>query len=81
MHVAFGEVLTGDFDTPEALAAEIDRQIHDNYRLFPMNHLAAKEGGAEESVKKQLEEKLAALPEGAHQYLLDSYANPVKNQA
>ncbi|WP_047042285.1 1-acyl-sn-glycerol-3-phosphate acyltransferase [Vibrio mexicanus] len=81
VHVAFGEVITGDFDTPEALAAEIDRQIHDNYRLFPMNHLAAKEEGAEESVKKQLEEKLAALPEGAHQYLLDSYANPVKNQA
>lgn len=81
VHVAFGDVITGDFDTPEALAAEIDRQIHDSYRLFPMNHLAAKEEGAEESVKKQLEEKLAALPEGAHQYLLDSYANPVKNQA
>ncbi len=79
--VVFGDVIDGNFETPEALASEIDRQIHINYTLFPMNKLAA--SIADESVtdvtRGDLQEKLDALPEGAHSYLLSSYANPVKN--
>lgn len=91
VHVAFGEVIVDNFETPERLAAEIDRQIHQNYRLYPINELAeqmlsnpnVETGGLTEEMKKaqqQLKEKIAALPEGAEKYLLSSYANPVKNQ-
>ena len=81
VHVGFGQVIDQDFDTPEALAQEIDRQIHDNYKLFPVNLLAAEK--EDESItaalKQDFEDKLSGLPQGARQYLIDSYANPVKN--
>ncbi len=82
VHVAFGEVITESFETPDELAQEIDRQIHMNYRLFPINLAAA---GVEHeditpAVKDKLESKLAKLPLNAHNFLLDSYANPVRNR-
>ncbi len=63
------------------LAEEIDRQIHDNYKLFPVNLLAAEreDESITAAVKQEFEEKLSTLPQGARQYLIDSYANPVKN--
>lgn len=41
VHVSFGDVLQGEFDTTEAVAAEIDRQVLNNYVCFPSNYLAA----------------------------------------
>ncbi|CAM3746184.1 Acyltransferase [Vibrio aerogenes CECT 7868] len=82
IHVAFGDVIEQEFESPEALANEIDRQIHRNYKLFPVNLLAAgKEESAEitDDTRQTLRQKLSMLPEGAHEYLLSSYANPVKN--
>lgn len=81
VHIGFGTPVEQEIETPEELATEIDRQIHDNYKLFPINLLAAEQDTDEvtSAVKQTLSEKLAALPEGAHQYLIDSYANPVKN--
>ncbi|MGY0615007.1 1-acyl-sn-glycerol-3-phosphate acyltransferase [Vibrio sp. FJH11] len=82
IHVAFGDVIDEEFETPELLAREIDRQIHNNYRLYPINRLAAgrDEASISEKVKRQLAEKLEQLPEGARPYLIASYANPVNNQ-
>lgn len=40
VHVAFGEVLDGDFEDTDAVVAEIDRQIMDNYVLHATNCLA-----------------------------------------
>lgn len=40
VHVAFGEVLEGDFENNDAVVAEIDRQILDNYALHATNCLA-----------------------------------------
>ncbi|EOH0512697.1 1-acyl-sn-glycerol-3-phosphate acyltransferase [Vibrio fluvialis] len=82
VHVAFGSVIDQTFETPEALADEIDRQIHENYQLYPINLLAAGEESEDitPAVRAKLNEKLAQLPEGAHAYLLDSYANPVRNR-
>lgn len=80
VHVAFGDVIEDAFETPEALAEEIDRQIHLHYKLFPINKLAAGDEAVESTVKQTLQAKLAQLPEGAHPYLVASYANPVKNQ-
>ncbi|MFY3327381.1 1-acyl-sn-glycerol-3-phosphate acyltransferase [Vibrio fluvialis] len=82
VHVAFGSVIDQTFETPEALADEIDRQIHENYQLYPINLLAAGEESEDitPAVRAKLNDKLAQLPEGAHTYLLDSYANPVRNR-
>ncbi|WP_278183282.1 1-acyl-sn-glycerol-3-phosphate acyltransferase [Vibrio misgurnus] len=81
VHVAFGEVIGEDFETPEALAQEIDRQIHHNYVLYPINRLAAGQDDSEitAEVRERLNAKLAELPEPAQRYLLDAYANPVRN--
>ncbi|MCV6625972.1 MAG: 1-acyl-sn-glycerol-3-phosphate acyltransferase [Cellvibrionaceae bacterium] len=40
VHVAFGEVLRGDFENTDDVAAEIDRQIRFEYRLHPSNCFA-----------------------------------------
>ncbi|MCK6263752.1 1-acyl-sn-glycerol-3-phosphate acyltransferase [Vibrio sp. ZSDE26] len=81
VHVAFGDVIDNEYDAPEELAAELDRQIHENYKLFPINQLAADmEQDVEPQTRERLQEKLEQLPLDAHKYLLDSYANPVHNQ-
>ena len=38
--VSFGDRLDGSYETPEAVAEEIDRQILSNLVLYPMNFLA-----------------------------------------
>lgn len=40
VHIAFGDVLQGDYDSAEDVAAEIDRQVWGRYVLHPSNHLA-----------------------------------------
>ncbi|KHA62398.1 acyltransferase [Vibrio variabilis] len=80
VHVAFGDVIDQTYDTPEALAEEIDRQIHLHYKLFPINQLAAGNEDVDQSVKQSLKDKLVQLPEAAQPYLIASYANPVNNQ-
>lgn len=40
VHVAFGDVLRGEFENTDDVAAEVDRQIRLNYRLFPSNCFA-----------------------------------------
>ncbi len=44
IHISFGDVITNAPETPEELALEIDRQITQNYHLFPANYIAAKNG-------------------------------------
>ncbi|GAD31438.1 1-acyl-sn-glycerol-3-phosphate acyltransferase [Photobacterium leiognathi] len=41
IHISFGDVITNAPETPEELALEIDRQITQNYHLFPANYIAA----------------------------------------
>ncbi|KOO10918.1 acyltransferase, partial [Vibrio xuii] len=74
VHVAFGDVIDQDFDSPDALAEAIDRQIHLNYKLFPINKLAAGDEQVDDEVKAQLKTKLEQLPEAAQPYLIASYA-------
>ncbi|CAM3813195.1 1-acyl-sn-glycerol-3-phosphate acyltransferase [Vibrio aquimaris] len=81
VHVAFGDVIEGEFESPEALAEEIDRQIHGNYKLYPINELAAGNDDVAQNVKDKLSTKLSQLPEGAKAHLLASYANPLKNKS
>ena len=68
-------------DSPEELALEIDKQIHSLYKPYPVNLYAAgvEDPSVTEKVKQDFDNKLAELPKEARQYLLDMYANPVKN--
>ena len=81
VHVAFGDPIEGDFETPEALAEEIDRQIISNYYLHPSNLLAA---GQDEDISSEqregLEARYAQTVDGADSILRSMYANPVFNQ-
>ena len=40
VHVAFGTPLAGQFETPEQVAAAVDRQVIGNYVLHPTNFIA-----------------------------------------
>lgn len=83
VHVAFGQPLTAIPDDADTLAAQIDKQIWQQYRLFPVNYLAA--GLATQVVDEQSrqhwQEKLAALPAEAQPFLTRMYAAPVEKQA
>lgn len=82
VHVNFGDVITQTYDTPAELASEIDRQILSNYKLFPINHLAANDGSQEitADVREKLNEKLTCLTVGEQAMLKQMYANPVINK-
>lgn len=80
VHLAFGDPIEGDFDTPEALAAEIDRQIISNYYLHPSNLIAAGQESGTAEQQQGLDERLQAVTDGAQDILRQMYANPVLNQ-
>ncbi|MDV7103435.1 1-acyl-sn-glycerol-3-phosphate acyltransferase [Vibrio sp. TH_r3] len=81
--VKFGRVIDNQFDTPEALASEIDTQIRQLYKLYPVNLYAAgvKDDSITETVTQDFEQKLSLLEDGAKQMLKDMYANPVYNKS
>ncbi len=87
VHVAVGDPLTDDYDSPEDVAHEIDRQIHSIYRLYNTNYIAY----------DYLEhtDRFASLYDGldpeafldgfshlslpVRDYVLNAYANPVRS--
>ncbi len=88
VQVAFGEPLTSDFADADAVAAEVDRQIRQLYKLYPSNYLALEtlhEMGDlrlpsfDTKTKAAFNERLATCPEAYKQQWLNIYANPVKN--
>lgn len=82
IHIAFGDVIDDSFATPNELAAEIDRQIYQNYHLFPINYIAA--GEENESVteeeKTQFKNKLMQLSDEMANIVTKMYARPVFNK-
>ncbi|MGB0468105.1 MAG: 1-acyl-sn-glycerol-3-phosphate acyltransferase [Pontibacterium sp.] len=81
VHVAFGEVIRGDYETPESLAQEIDRQILTNYHLHSSNMIAAgRTESTSEDEQVEFESRLADLEPGVQDILRRMYANPVINQ-
>lgn len=89
-----GEQLSGDFETPEEVAREIDRQILGNMELFPVNFWALSKLEEPEyqalsaRIDFQLEKKdalelsnrLKQCPPAYRRYWLKMYANPVLNR-
>ena len=80
IHVKVGDVITDNFETPDELAAHIDRFIHENYHLFPSNLVAA---GDDSLVSAEDKEKFASrlkgIPQPEQEFVTRYYAAPVIN--
>jgi 1-acyl-sn-glycerol-3-phosphate acyltransferase len=80
VHIHFGDVIVDEFDAPEVLAAEVDRQIHQNYFLHPSNYIAA---GQCEKVTAQdqeaFEKRFTRLNQRESEIMRQMYAYPVVN--
>jgi len=89
VHVSYGQPIGDGFDTPEAVAAELDRQIIDLYCLHPTNRFAyemlngpdpqldnlfAESGSVG---REQFEQRIDAMPTAHRPYALAQYANAV----
>lgn len=88
VHVAFGEPLTGEFTDADAVAAEVDEQIRQLYKLYPSNYLALKALNEADDfaipsfdarTQAEFTQRLASCPENYKEQWLRLYANPVKN--
>lgn len=87
VHISIGDPLTGDYETPEAVADEIDRQIHLNYRLYDTNYIAYDylentDRFASEYTPKAKEAflgKFEHLSQDVKDFVLNSYANAVRS--
>lgn len=79
VHIEFGNALAGEFSDSKAVAAEIDRQIIQNYRLYDSN-IAAKaklqDTPHDHSVLDELTERMHHLTDAQQRWLLTMYANP-----
>ena len=71
VHIGFGQQLDGDFADAEAVAADIDQQIAEQYQLFPSNIQAFEQ-------LQLLSEKFSNLQEESVQRLSD-WANQTKS--
>mgnify|MGYP006192724245 FL=1 len=82
VHVAFGKPLTTVPAEPEQLAAVIDHQIWQQYRLFPVNYLAAgqQHASVDDAVIELWQQRLQALPAAAAPMLSALYAAPLVKQ-
>lgn len=95
VHLAFGEPLTADYGNAEAVAAEIDRQIWQNYRLYPSNLLAYQQLTGSDDIAKHTSEveladcqqqralfqqRLQSIASAQQDIFLAMYANPVLNK-
>ena len=93
VHVTFGTPLAGDFDSPEAVAAEVDRQVIQGYCLHPTKLFAYRmlygedvslpsalyeEGG--QVSREQFDARIDAMPEAHRPYALAIYANAIDSK-
>lgn len=80
VHVHFGAVLekNEDLESPESVAAAIDREIYQGYCFYPANYQAAGQTTAE-SDNGAFMARLHALPAEVQPYLRQMYANPLLN--
>jgi hypothetical protein len=93
VHVSFGIPLGASFETPEDVAAEVDRQVYSLYCLHPTNvyayHMLHGEGVAiledmylEEGdcTRAEFEARINALPVAHRPFALAIYANAVTSK-
>lgn len=80
--ITFGDQIKDDFETPDDLVAEIDRQIINNYEIHASNKSALALLNGETASDQEFADYIATCPQDLKQTLLQMYANPLiqKNQ-
>jgi glycerol-3-phosphate O-acyltransferase len=87
IHISFGTPIVDDCDNPQAVANQVDRQIHLMYKLWPTNCFAydyLEQKNSFRDVYKDFDSK-AFLARYAHlqpevrEFVLNSFANPVRS--
>lgn len=87
IHISFGTPIIDDCDNPQAVANQVDRQIHLMYKLWPTNCFAydyLEQKNSFRDVYKDFDSK-AFLARYAHlqpevrEFVLNSFANPVRS--
>ncbi len=87
IHISLGDPLTEDYDTPDAVAAEIDKRMHKEYKLWPSNYFAYDYLGKTDRFKAEYQEfdqaaflkKYEHLSEEVKTLVLNNYANSVRS--
>lgn len=89
--LTFGEPLDDDFETPEQVADEINRQVLGGYRTFPSHELALEASGQAPELldlsdvtaadRRRFNARLAEVPTPLRDWWLAQYANPILNRA
>lgn len=80
VHIEFCQPITGDYSDSKAIAAAIDNEIINHYKLYESNfaaHAALNEQQADDSVINQLNQRMESLTSEQKHWLLTMYANPV----
>lgn len=87
VHISFGKPLDGDYEDANEVAREIDRQIHTIYRLHDTNYFAYDFMEKTDRFADRYRDldtnafigRLSHLSEPVRNYVLNGYANPVRN--
>ena len=85
VHFTFSPPLKGDFLEVKAVTQELDRQIITNYKLWPTNLTAYDElyhtnSDVPPDDRKKFLDRLNRAPGELRPFMLQMYANPVKNK-
>ena len=89
VHLHFSPPLEGGFDSPEALAEAIDREIIEGLKVFPTHVEAARRLGddalpdtvlPDAQVEAAFQEQIAACPTAQQPYFFQQYANLIRNR-
>jgi len=85
VHIAFGDILRDDYESPVDCAREMDRQIHLNYKLWNTNYFAYDYVNGTKTFQKEYQDlnvdeflgRYSNTKEEIKDYVLNTYANPV----
>ena len=82
VHVAFGEPIQVDCETPEVLATVIDQQILELYQLHSSNYLAVDQNSPHvtDEQRADFQSHLAEIPKDLHDLVKAMYAEPVNRK-
>lgn len=87
VHIAFGKPIQGEFENSDQVAQEVDRQIHQLYRLWPTNLFAYDYLAGSSMFASSYQDfdseaflyRFKGAREDVRLYALNAYANPVRS--
>jgi hypothetical protein len=87
VHIAFGTPIAGEFENSDAVALEVDRQIHSLYRLWPTNLFAYDYLNQSDEYASSYADfdtqaflqRFDGIAKEVRTFALNAYANPVRS--